>query len=93
MFTHEERRALTTIMEKLKTELPKAQAEVEEAEEARNLAGDYYETMHTNFAWSIYEDEAQRYRDLSDKAQSLEWMLDHLNRFMEELEYIDWLNV
>lgn len=93
MFTYEERHALTTIMEKLKAELPKAQQEAEEAEEARNLAGDYYEAMQTDFAWSIYEEEAKDYRDLSDKAQSLEWMVDHLTRFMEELEYIDWLNV
>ena len=50
MFTYEERRVLTIIMEKLKAELPKAQAEAEEAEEARNLAGDYYENMQTDFA-------------------------------------------
>lgn len=93
MFTYEERRALTTIMEKLKAELPKAQAEAEKAEKARNLAGDYYENMQTDFAWGIYEDEAQRYRDLSDKAQSLEWMADHLDQFMEGLEFIDLLHV
>lgn len=93
MFTYDERRALTTIMEKLKAELPKAQAEAEEAEEARNLAGDYYEATDTDSSWNDYENKAQRYRDLSDKAQSLEWMADHLDRFMEELEFIDWLHV
>jgi len=93
MFTYDERRTLGIIMEKLKAELPKAQAEAEEAEEARNLAGDYYENMQTDSAWNIYLDESKRYRDLGDKAQSLEWMLNHLDRFMEELEYIDWLHV
>ena len=93
MFTYDERRTLGIIMEKLKAELPKAQAEAEEAEEARNLAGDYYENMQTDSAWNIYLDESKRYRDLGDKARSLEWMLNHLDRFMEELEYIDWLHV
>ena len=93
MFTYEERRALTTIMEKLKNELPKVQAEVEEAEEAYSLASDYAANMRTEFAYGICEDEAQRYHDLSDKAQSLKWMFNHLDRFMEELEFIDWLHV
>lgn len=93
MFTYEERRALTTIMEKLKNELPKVQVEAEEAEEAYSLASDYAANMQTNFAYGIYEDEAQRYHDLSDKVQSLKWMLNHLDRFMEELDYIDMLHV
>ena len=93
MFNHDERRALTTMTETVKKELTEVEAELEESEKYWKHYLYQYEELCDDSALSKYEDELCRWKRLQEKEKSLTWMLEHFQRCMEELEFLDSLHI
>lgn len=91
--TYDQKRAMTLLNEDIKKQIVTTTEQVVQMEEQVAMLDRQYAIVDDDSTYEMLEKALHKQRDLTDKLDSLKLMQEYMNKFNEELEFIEWLNV